>query len=212
MLIVVAVFTVLAALLAWSRWLAGRHWAAAGHLLLAAAGIALVASVQPLSRHVETYETWTTDHRVAELFFERVTPGRYRVTLTRLPQGRMQVVDLTGSEWRLELRTLAWSERAQQLGLRPRYRIERLVARSGATAAAGHPHDTAHQLTLSTGPAPWLAGLGARRGRPLVTETELAGPWRPMADRARFDLRLSPAQVVEVTPVNTAASESLALR
>jgi hypothetical protein len=209
-LTVVAAFTLVTVLLAWSRWLAGRRWAAAGHLLLALAGAGVVASVWPLSAYLAAYEAWVPQYPVAELFFERTGPDRFRATLTRLPAGRMQVVELEGEQWRLDLRTLTWSEYAAQLGLAPRYRIERLAAQTGKPQASGGPAGAAHALAETADSTPLLARLGARRGTPLLSTQDLAGPWRPMADGARFEVRLTAGNGVEVDPRNVAASDSLA--
>jgi hypothetical protein len=211
-LVVVAAFAFVTLLLAWSRWLAGRRWAAVGHLLLALAGIVIVAGAWPLSTYVATYEARISERPVAELFFQRVSPGRYRVTLTRLPGGRMQVVELAGDQWRMDLRVLNWSGRAAQLGLVPRCRIERLVSRSGQPGNSNSASDVTHGLAETTGSVPWLAAQGARRGKVLLTAHDITGPWQPMADGARFDVRLSPAQGIEVDPLNGAASDSLAER
>jgi hypothetical protein len=56
-LFLAVVFAVLAVLLGFSRWLARRHWAAAGNLLVAVLlfGVAYSPSGQPLA-HLATYQ------------------------------------------------------------------------------------------------------------------------------------------------------------
>jgi len=49
-LVVLAGFAIVVALLAWSRWLARRRWAAAGHLLLATSLGVTVGLGWPLAR------------------------------------------------------------------------------------------------------------------------------------------------------------------
>jgi len=211
-LVVLAGFMVLAALLAWSRGLAGRRWAAAGHALLALVLAALVALGWPFARHLETYQVHLPELPVAEVFFERLSPDRYRVTLTRLPSGRMQVMELAGDEWRLDVLALDWSEHAARLGSRPRYRIEALASRPAPSAASGLSLGVTADLSEEDDSTPWLAGLGAQWGNPLVTTRAVSGAWQPMAHGARFDIRLTAAGDQEVDPRNAAASASLASR
>lgn len=209
-LVFLAGFAIIVALLAWSRWLAGRRWAAAGHLLLAVLLGVTVALGWPLARYVETYEVRVPERPVAEVFFERIGPGRFRVAVTRVPAGRMQVVELTGDEWRLDLTVLDWSDSTVHLGSKPRYRIEAVVSRPAPAGAAGLALGVTARLTRGDERSPWLANLGASRGRPLIANRPLSGPWLPMADGARFDVRMTAAGAVAVDPLNVAAGDSLA--
>lgn len=211
-LVLLAGFAIIVALLAWSRWLAGRRWAAAGHLLLAVPLGVTVACGWPFARYLETYEVRVQERPVAEVFFERIGPNRFRAAVTRVPAGRMQVVELTGDEWRLDLRVLDWADAAIPLGSRPRYRIEAVVSRSALAASAGLPLGVTAPLTRGDQSTPWLAELGASRGSPLVATRQVSSPWLPMADGARFDLRLTAAGAVEADPLNDAAGDSLAAR
>jgi len=205
-LVVVAVFAAVTALLAWSRWLAGRRWAAAGHLVLACCAAATMAVGWRLAAYVAAHEEWVPELPVAELYVEQTGSSRYRATLTRLPSGRMQVFDLAGDQWRLDLRTLGWSERLVQFGPEPRYRIERLASRH---AGSDQPA-AAYDLAGDGGPAPPLSGLRIPDGTPLLEVRDVAGPWQPLADGARFALRLTAAGAVETDSRNAAAADSIA--
>lgn len=211
-LVVVAAFAIIATLLALGRWLAGHRWAAAGHAALACAAAAVVAGGWPLSTYLGTFETLVDESPVAEVFFDQMGSHRYRATLTRLPSGRMQVVELAGDQWRLDVSTLEWMEGASQVGLEPRYRIERLASR---LADAGEPaarSEVAHELAESSIARPMVTDLATWRGTPLLTTRELPGPWQPMAHGARFDLRLTSGGRIAVDPLNPAASDSVASR
>lgn len=210
-LVVIAAFALIAALLAWGRWLAGRRWPAVGHAGLAGAAVAVVVGGWPLSTYLGNYEQLVDASPVAELFFEQTGSNRFRATLTRLPMGRMQVVELVGDQWRLDLTTLEWLEGASQLGLTPRYRLERLASRLESPNEPAVPSGVTHDLARSA-PRPILADLGSRRGTPLLAQRELTGDWQPMAHGARFDLRLSVGGGVTVDPLNPAANDSLASR
>ena len=212
LLAVLAGFAVVAGLLAWSRWLAGRRWAAAGHLLLGAALGLAVGGGWTLARYLHTFAVRVPERPVAETYFERLGPGRFRVAVTHLPSGRMQVVDLTGEEWRLELHLLDWTDGAAHLGARPRYRIEAVSSRSAPSTAGGLSLGGTARLTDADPPAPWLAGLGTSRDRPLLATRPLSGPWLPMAHGARFDARLDAAGAVVIDPRNGPADDALAPR
>jgi len=211
-LLVCAGFAIIVALLAWSRWLAGRRWAAAGHLVLAVLLAVPVIQGWPLAEYLETYEVRVPERPVAELFFERIGPNRFRVAVTRVPAGRMQVVELAGDEWRLDLTVLDWSDGARHLGARPRYRIEAVVTRTAPAAVAGLTLGATARLADRNQSTPWLASLGAGRGKPLIATRPSSGPWLPMADGARFDVRMTAAGAVEIDPLNVAAGDSLAVR
>lgn len=210
-LVVVAAFALIAALLACGRWLAGRRWSALGHAGLACAGAAVVAGGWPLSTYLGTYEQLVDESPVAELFFEQTGSDRFRATLTRLPMGRMQVVELVGDQWRLDLTTLEWAEGASRLGLAPRFRLERLTSRLESPSEPAVSSGSTHELASSDA-RPILADLGARRGTPLLAQRERTGAWHPMAHGARFDLRLNVGGGVTVDPLNPAASVSLSSR
>src|SRR5512139_3880187 len=196
-LLVLAAFAVVASLLAWSRWLAGRRWAAAGHLVLACAAGTGAALAWPVSAYVKTFEPLVPTVPVAELTFEQTGPDRYRVTLTRLPSGRMQVVDVAGREWQLQLRALQWADWMAPFGPAPAYRILQLDARAAATDRTAVVE---HDLDSAAGPEPWLAGLGARRGRPMLQVRTVSGAWLPMDDRVRYEVLLSEAGRIEIAP------------
>jgi hypothetical protein len=211
-LVLIAGFAVVALLLAWSRWLVGRRWAAAGNLaLVLVLGVAVTLG-WPFAAYLDTYEVRRAERPLAEIFFERLGPDRYRVALTRLPSGRMQVVELVGDQWRLDLRTLSWSESATRFGPQPRHRIEALASRQAQSTPAGVPQGVTHDLNRGTDNVPWLARVGTRGGVPLTATRDLTGPWQPMAHGARFDVRLTADGAVVVDPLNAAAGDNLATR
>lgn len=204
-LVILAAFALVSLLLAWSRALAHRRWAAAGHAVLAllTAGIAGVG--WPLVSNLETYSVRHSDASIADVFVEQTAAERYRVTITRLPGGRMQAFDLDGDEWRLVVHTLDWTEYPGKLGLAPRYRIDRLEARApGSSTVAG----SAFELADASGPDLWTLADSAATWARLVTPASPDSDWQPLADGARYSVRLSGGLVV-VEARNEAATAAL---
>jgi hypothetical protein len=205
-LLVLAGFAIVGALLAWSRGLAGRRWAAAGHLALATAATAIVAAGWPISRDLAALHALRPNQAVAELFFEQVGAQRFRATLTRLPSGRMQVFELEGDEWRLTARGLDWTPRFAALGLGPLYQLERLEAR--LATSSDEPADPTRFILHPAGDTDLWSRLGegsrwSAAARPLT----LDGPWQPMAHRQRFVVRLDGKTALSVAPGRAAVAE-----
>lgn len=211
-----------ALLIAFSRWLAGRTWAAAGNATLGVALLLAVHHIWPAAANLRTYDPLpATSASVAQLSVERTGSRTWRVTLTRLPEGRMQVFHAVGDQWRLDARALFWSERAGALGLRPSYRLDRLAIRQAtrevadgneAPPAAGGGFDLAGRE--EPGEDLWArARTGARWPRDL-SATMLYGPWLPLVDGARYDALLErvpdrPDARIVVRPASEAAGKAM---
>jgi hypothetical protein len=206
-LAILATFALVTLLLGWSRWLAGRRWAAAGHWLLAAIVGGATAWGWPVANHVATYEP-RVGQAIAELLVEQTGARRFRVTLTRLPSGRMQVFELAGTEWRVDVRTLDWKGRAADLGWAPLYRLEQLSSRETAAAERA---TTTYDLRRERGRDIWPRAGSDPLWVRLVQAGSAGAAWQPLANDARFELTLTEAGI-EVKPLNTPASESLAAR
>jgi hypothetical protein len=206
-LLVLAGFALVTALLAWSRWLADRRWAAAGNLLLAIAATGLLGSAWPVVRNLGTYQPMHPNQAVAEMFFEQAGARRYRATLTRLPSGRMQVFELEGDEWRLDARGLDWTPRAAALGLRPIYQLELLEARTSATAGASVGPSSRFTLHEAQGMDLWSRLRAGSRWSVAAGALTLPGTWQPMAHRQRFHVWLDGADALAVVAGQAAVVE-----
>jgi hypothetical protein len=202
---IVAVFGLIALLVGWSRWLVGRRWAAAGNLALGLALLACFIWAVPVVEALGRYAPLPPGGALADVFLERVGAGRYRVTLTRFPYGRMQVFEVDGDEWRLDARRLDWSDHALALGLGPRVGLEELQSRPAASDGAGS--------TFVLGSPPGRASSAPPEGWPLwqrsVVVAQSATDWQPMSDGARYSVRLE-GTVLRVEAANDAALETLA--
>jgi hypothetical protein len=222
-IIVLVVFGVIALLLGLSRWLARRPWAAAGNLGLAVALFLIAHSYWPAAMHLRTYEDLPRNAMVAQVHCERTGPQAYRVTLTRLPGGRMQVYLMRGDEWRLDARTLVWQGRAAKLGLQPGYRLDRLVARyrsaepkDGADPAVPIPPPTGFELSDADEPGEdiWAQARTGARWEGSIIASHVYGPWRRLAEGARYDVWMkrdprTGTVTLDARPGNEAAAQAM---
>jgi len=209
--IVLACFGALTLLVALSRWLAGRRWASAGHLGLAALLLTIAVPLQPVASNLATYQPRHIDRPVAQVFCERTASRTHRITLTRLPEGRMQVFEVTGDEWRLDARTLTWRGRAVDLGLQPGFRLNRLSTRFLRTTEPAGSSPSSYALSEEIGEDVWAqARTGTHWARYAVAD-HAYGPWRPLAQGARYEIWLD-ATGLQARPVNEAAATALQQR
>ena len=202
--VVVACLALIALLLAWSRWLAGRRLAAAGHVAMAIAAAAGALLMWSVIAGLDSYERVMPGQPIASLFVERTGSQSFRATLTRLPAGRVQVFELTGDQWRLEARTLDWQGLAAQIGLDRMYRLERLSTRANRPLSG--PETAGSSFTLGTD-APndlWARGRTSPAWMRYIHGGHADGPWRPLANGALFAIWLD-GQALRVDSANEAA-------
>jgi hypothetical protein len=230
-------FGLLALLLSLSRWLAHRPWAAAGNLAVAVLLLLVAHRLWPPVLHLQTYETLRPRAQIAQVHCDRTGPSAYRVTLTRLPAGHMQVFEMSGDEWRLDVRTLVWTGPAAQLGLPDSFRLDRLSGRYLHTELA---REVAPTTTLAAGTAVatervpallvpasyalsdeevagediWAQARTDSGWKGHIDARHAYGPWRPLADGARYDVSMAraPGQagiVLDARPANEAAAKAM---
>jgi hypothetical protein len=195
-------------LVALSRALAGRRTASLGHGVLGALLIAGAALLWPAAANLGTYQALRPGAAVAQVFCERTGSHSHRLTLTRLPGGRMQVFEVAGDEWRMDMRTLAWRGLAVEVGLNPVFRLDRLSTRYLSTATPGDASPSSYRLSDEVGEDIWAqARTGSRWSRYAAAE-HVDGPWSPLAPRARYELWFD-ATGLHVRPANEAAADAL---
>lgn len=199
-LLLIVFFGCLALLLGFSRWLAHRAWAAAGNVSIAVLLFTAAYILWPAAMHLRTYERIPASGLVAQVYCERTGPANFRVTLTRLPSGRMQIYEVGGDEWRIDARTLVWKGRARELGLQPGYRFERLSARflrrerpvdDPTDAEMRLPEGFALSDQEEAGVDVWSQARTGQRWADTVEPGRAYGPWRPLVDKARYDVWMS---------------------
>ena len=190
--VTLAGFAVVAALLAWSRRLARRRAAALGHLALAAGCAALAAMVGSLAGALDGYQLLVGSRPVAEIRFDAGGGDRHRAMLLNLPDGRVQVLELSGNQWRVTARTLVWRDWVARLGARPGVRLEHVESGGDGRSIRTYPLAGPGQDGAG-GPD---MGIWSR----LVDAPTLDTGWQPVADRSEYLLRIGAGRI-EVEPV-----------
>ena len=180
------VYGVVAVLLAADRNVRNRRAAAAGHLAVAVLLIVTAALLWPVGTAIATYDLARRGQPIADLYFEQVEPARFRVTLTRLPAGRMQVFDIHGDAWRLDARTLTWQGWARDLGGDPRYQLDRLTGLATTGDAADPQPLATYDLADRRGVEFWQRVRSREQWRRIVDARQVYGANVPMIDGARF--------------------------
>ena len=187
-----AAFAVVAALLAWSRRLARRRAAALGHLALAASCAALAAMVGSLAGALDGYQLLVGSRPIAEIRFDAGGGDRHRAMLLNLRDGRVQVLELSGTPWRVTARTLVWRDWVARLGARPGVRLEHVESGGDGRSIRTYPLAGPGQDGAG-GPD---MGIWSR----LVDAPTLDTGWQPVADRSEYLLRIGAGRI-EVEPV-----------
>jgi hypothetical protein len=203
--LVLACFGGLTLLIALSRWLAGRRWASLGHLLLTGILVYAAARLWPLAADLATYQPLQVNQPVAQVFSERTGSRTWRLTLTRLPSGRMQVFEIAGEQWRLDARTLGWRGPAATLGLQPRFRLDRLSTRFVRTGESAEPPPSSYTLVTDTGDDLWARARTGLDWAEHATAGHAYGVWRPLAQGARWEVWYD-GKGLQARPANEAAA------
>ena len=195
-----ALFGAAAGLVAISRANRRRTTSAVGHAVLAALLFALAATLWPIGAGLARYDHWREGQPVAELHFETLPADGYRVTLTHLPGGRMQVFDLEGHAWRLDARTLTWRGWALAAGFLPRYQLDRLTGLAATTTASTQAL-RAYELSDAGARRFWDHLRAHAYWKRLVDARQVYGPNTAMTDGSRFRVTLT-AHGLSAAPVD----------
>lgn len=167
----------------------------------------ITAVVLLLGINLLTYERFTAESPVADLYFRKLAPQRYAVTLVR-PDGRSSRSELDGDEWELDARIIKWKGIATLLGLRPLYRLERLSGRYQSVAETRERPGSAIALAREPGLSLWQLAHREAGWLPLVDSAYGSGTYLPMADGAEYRVSLSTTGLL-ARPANAAARKAV---
>jgi hypothetical protein len=167
----------------------------------------IVAVVLLVGLNLLTYERFTAETPVADVYFRKLAPQRYAVTLVR-PDGSASESVLDGDEWQLDARVIKWKGIATLIGLKPLYRLERLSGRYESVRETQQKPGSAVALAQEPGLSLWSAAHKEARWLPLVDASYGSATYLPMADGAEYRVTLSTTGLL-ARPANGAAEEAV---
>lgn len=169
--------------------------------------LALAVALALVASNLHTYSRLTAEQSAALLTFERLGPQHFHVVLDT-PDGRRADFTLTGDEWQVDARVLKWHGWANLAGLDTAYRLERLSGRYRTVEQELAGERTVISLAGDRGLDLW--GLAHRHpGRiPLVDASYGSATYLPMADGARFEVRVTQSGLI-ARPENAVAESAV---
>ncbi len=207
---VVAVFG-LAVLLSGLGWIfRGRPFKGGRGIFGGGVVLAVGGLIGLLGLNIQTYHRLTFERPVAEITLARNGPQDFTATLKQ-PDGTQQDYRLHGDQWRIEARVLKWKPWANVLGLDSQYRLDRLSGRYETVEDELNAERSAYQIlpTRSTGIDLWPLARQFSQYAPVVDTLYGSGAYMPMADGARYEVRITQSGLV-ARPLNDRAFEASA--
>lgn len=167
---------------------------------LGGAGMILLGSIYG-------YQQLTDEQTVSLIEFRQNAPGEYTARL--MIDGQTdRLLTLSGDEWQIDARVVSWKPPATILGLKPIYQLERLSGRYSDIERELSEPRTVHALADENMLDVWTI---ARRFPVLMPGVDAyygTATYVPMADGARFEVRLSRDALI-ARPINDAARKAV---
>ena len=206
-ILIIAFFGLLLLILACQRLFRGRLIAAGGAATTGALLLALAALLFVISLNLHTYARLTHERPVAEIVFQQRGPQSFNATLTRVPDGEIQMFVLSGDEWQLDARVLKWKGWANLFGLDAQYRLERVSGRYRDIEQERTAERTVYPLSENPGLDLWQLTFDHPSRLPFVDAVYGNATYMPMSDGARYEVSITQSGLV-ARPVNAAAQQA----
>jgi hypothetical protein len=184
-----------------------RPLRATGSLAGGAASGAMGGATLLLAFSYYGYDRLTDEQLVSQILFTSVAPGEYsaRLMISGEPD---RLLRLRGDEWQLDARVVNWKPPATLLGLDPVYQLERLSGRYATVGDELTEPRTVHSLLQDTPLDVWTVARKFPRLLPGVDAYYGTATYLPMADGARFEVRMTRTALI-ARPVNEAARQAV---
>jgi hypothetical protein len=202
--LVLALFGTVLFIVALRRFWNARIFSGGSSMVVSLLFFACAATLFAVATNLHTYARLTFEQPIAELRFALKGPQRFEATLTRLPDGDMQVFMINGDEWQLDARVLKWQGWANIIGLNAQYRLERLSGRYLDIEQERTAARSVYGLTDNPGWDIWTWGVQYPKWLPFVDATYGSATYLPMTDKARYRVTLSQTGLL-ARPVNSEA-------
>lgn len=175
-------------------------------------GIAAIVGLAGLN--VQTYHRLSYDRPVATIEIAQRGPQLFEAVVTeppteQAPEGTTRTFEVHGDEWRIEARVLKWKSWANVLGLDSQYRLDRFSGRYTDTQQEINGERSAYDIRppRQSGVDLWPVMREYGRYAPMVDTLYGSGAFMPMADGARYEVRITQAGLI-ARPTNEAAAEA----
>jgi hypothetical protein len=154
-----------------------------------------------------SYARLTAEQRVAQIEFRRLSPGEYEARVM-IDRQRDRTFVLRGDEWQMDARIVTWKPPMTILGLDPIYRLDRLSGRYAEIDRERSEQRTVHSLAADVPADLWRFARRYPYLAPGVDAHYGTATFVPMADGARFDVRLSRDALI-ARPGNARARDAI---
>jgi hypothetical protein len=174
------------------------------------------AVVGLLGLNIQTYHRLTFERPVATIELDQTGPKLFQATLTQPPtpddpDGSTAEYEIHGDQWRIEARVLKWKPWANVIGLDSQYRLDRLSGRYQETQDELTAERSAYDIRpeRSSGIDLWPLARQFSQYAPVVDTLYGSGAYMPMADGARYEVRITQNGLI-ARPTNEIANEASA--
>jgi len=170
--------------------------------------LATGAIVGLLGLNIQTYNRLAYDRPVATIDITAKGPQLFDAVVTQ-PDGTANTYELHGDQWRLEARVLKWKPWANVIGLDSQYRLDRFSGRYEDTQDELHAERSAYDIrpARSSGIDLWPLARQFSQYAPVVDTLYGSGAYMPMADGARYEVRITQSGLI-ARPLNERAAEA----
>ena len=167
-----------------------------------------------LGLNVQSYHLLTYERPVATIELTQKGPQLYEAIVTEpptaeAPEGITRTFEVHGDEWRMEARVLRWKPWAQVLGLTSQYRLDRFSGRYTDTEQEVNGERSAYHISpeRQSGIDLWPLARDYSKYAPMVDTLYGSGAYMPMADGARYEVRITQNGLI-ARPTNEVAAEA----
>ncbi len=175
--------------------------------------LGVAAIVGLLGLNIQTYQRLAYDRQVATIEIHQKGPQLFNATVVEPAVGEFpgatNTFELNGDEWRIEARVLRWKPWANVLGLDSQYRLDRFSGRYADTQQELTADRSAYDIrpARQSGIDLWPIARQYSQYLPVVDTLYGSGAYMPMADGARYEVRITQSGLI-ARPTNEAAAEA----
>lgn len=175
--------------------------------------LGVAAIVGLLGLNIQTYQRLAYDRQVATIEIHQKGPQLFDATVVEPAVGEFpgatNTFELNGDEWRIEARVLRWKPWANVLGLDSQYRLDRFSGRYSDTQQELTAERSAYDIRPArhSGIDLWPIARQYSQYLPVVDTLYGSGAYMPMADGARYEVRITQSGLI-ARPTNEAAAEA----